>query len=849
MDNVIDLLHQRIAREFAVIYDDLMRDSDKYDVYLVQFDTSINPKPNARDRGVHVELAFIGCSDNAGAVSLPLAYELYPSAAAYNIMHGFNQTTHTGITGMAQTIVGWGLQASFQHDHSSLRSGLSQSIYASGFGAGQCKFGWDFAPAPYENRLAAGMRTTYAILRVPKSSSEVMQASLHVDWPKRDRRYPGWNPLHWFRLDAGENAPQNLSIELPHHHALQLTHVSYVPADTGEKGTGGNSAARPTTDSGKLAAVSTAASGGNSALDLPPATPTPTPRPAVIQVTFRHPVDPNLIITANDQILRRVRDVRGRGLYSDSTTSNALHLAGNGAEIDNLASSRFGLLESDRLGDDTWFQADSRTILLNISRQTAGTDHFPVIRIIDPSSGIGGELTALAREADEVRVGEWFFTQGASLVTSTFQPLFTKPYTAGPFQVFVQNVQKKKDTQGTDHLQSVDLRLVSRATAGRKLIYLNDQAQVVIEANPSEDHYILPKHDNNHLPSEQTGTAGQTGTALRPNWPLDCRQDRGALVCSIPIRAFQQFCGASTTTSATLLAQVAADTDFSCLSHFKVWVDQAPYYGRPGMWGDQDVNDSGTLNANLNPELIPRGNYHISEEKVNITSPVAEYMWVANLDLVNFDKNATYCIPEFAGSADAPARKVSEAAAARKWSGEQLSFWPQHLESVKSQMQPCEDPTTPQRSAFLVKTTSHGISIEVPFAFFPQLPDSLHLKIAGSADPPVEIPSLREQLIPHDVRIIDLGNKKYQFQAEHMRAVHSVYVTSKKDGTSKFITIQSTSYSTLEVDASSLTDGVSYTVQLGIGEGKFGDAYVDLFQSDDAGRESLQVLSIPDKAK
>jgi hypothetical protein len=867
MDNVIDLLHQRIAREFAVIYDDLMRDSEHFDVYLVQFDTSINPKSEARDRGVHVEMAFKHCDDQT--VSVPLAYELYPSAAAYNIMHGFNQTTHVGITGIAQTVVGFGLQASFQHDHSSLRSGLSQSIYASGFGAGQCKFGWDFAPAPNENRLAPGLRTTYAILRVPKGPdrSGPLQATLRVDWTKRDRRYPGWNPLNWHRSDEWKkNMFSNISVVLPRDHVLRVTHVSYVPADTGEKGTGEESngakpaappsAASPAANAGAAPAPANASAPASVSAA---AMATPTPRPAVIQVRFDYPVDPNLIVTVNDQILKRVRDVRGRGLYSESTTT--LHLSGNAAETNDLSGSRFGLLESDSLGEDTWFQADSRTILLNVGRKTAGTDHFPVVRIIDPSAGGGGELTALAREADEVRVGEWFFTQTDTLTSSSFQPLFTRPYGAGRFEISIQNVETGL-SEAKNYLKSADLRIVSHAHVGRRPIYLNDQAQVVIEADADKERYILPSSSDTRLPAERRAVP------LQANWAMDCRQDRGALICPIPLSAFRQFCAAKTSKkeAAALATDLKSDAPFGCLSDFKVWVDQAPYYGRLGLWGDQNLKDEAVLGPDLKKDLIPRGSYRVKEEKVNAGSPIAEYMWIAELDLINFDPNSDYCIPELAGTAVGPRNTLATAAKTknrtRDWTAAQLQFWTQEFKDVSSKPNTCAEAND---SAFLLDKTPYGIRIQVPFAHFLELPESLHLERIPKAEKgkqqpeanavpvsspvePIELPSLRDQLIPGDVKIIDLGQKKYQFQGEHMRAVHSVYVTNKKDRKSTFIPIQSNSYNALEVDASSLDDGANYTIQLGIGDGRFGDAYVDLFQSDKTGLETQQVLAIPPKA-
>ncbi len=872
MDNVIDLLHQRIAREFAVIYDDLMRDSEHFDVYLVQFDTSINPKSEARDRGVHVEMAFESCKD--GNDPVPLAYELYPSAAAYNIMHGFNQTTHTGITGIAQTVVGFGLQASFQHDHSSLRSGLSQSIYASGFGAGQCRFGWDFAPAPNENRLAPGLRTTYAILRVPKvpGRSGPLHATLRVDWTKRDRRYPGWNPLNWHRSDESkEKSDPKISVVLPQDHVLQVTHVSYVPADSGEKGTGAIAtaakAANPAAQSGTTAApaTGTAASPKADSTITAAASPTPTPRPAVIQVRFNYPVDPNLIVTANDQILRRVRDVRGRGLYSDSTTP--LHLAGNAAETSDLSGSRFGLLESDSLGEDTWLQADSHTILLNVGKKTAGTDHFPVIRIIDPSSGSGEELTTLARDANEVRIGEWFFTQPGTLSPSSFQPMFTKPYDPGPFSVFIQSAIPGEPQSGQPRLDTLDIRLVSYATTHdrHRPIYLHDQAQVVLEADV-KDH-----KDRFAIPENVDASVAIVDQALRlnPNWALECSQDRGALVCSPPLDAMRDFCNApqSRADAVCLKKGCAAPKarvprDLNCLTNFKVWLDQSPYYGRAGLWGDADLRirtQQGYRNVPLetlnsdNEDVIARGQYEIREELVDAKSPNLGYAWVADLELVN--PAGSYEIPEFSNLQKSITDQLSAALTGIESKSREQAKVKAQQSGVKAEqsVRPffntkdnfCGGTTS---VPFQVVTTDRGICVVIPYAFFSALPQRLHLERHGNPVSRIELPSLRDELIPHDLKIVPQDKNVYQLQGDNVRAVDKV-ILSAKDHKACALTPVTRSYNVIQIDITPCSHeaGVQFTVQLGLGDGKL-DAYVDLFQTDKSGLETQQVLAIPAKA-
>ncbi|HEU4414705.1 MAG TPA: hypothetical protein VFT65_07965 [Candidatus Angelobacter sp.] len=905
MDNVIDLLHQRIAREFSVIYDDLMRDSDKYDVYLVQFDTSINPEPGARDRGVHVAMEFTGCGATQPN-ALPLAYELYPSAAAYNIMHGFNQTTHTGVTGMAQTIVGFGLQASFQHDHSSLRSGLSQSLYASGFGAGQNKFGWDFAAAPDENRLAPGLRTTYAILRVPKGCGESVQAKLRVEWPKRDRRYPGWNPFHWIRSDAAKNATNALSVEFPHNHALQLTHVSYVPADTGEKGNGDSTPQKPP----PAAAVATPASSAGAAAAAPAAEPAATPKPAVIQVRFLRPIDPNLVVTVNDQILKRVRDVRGRGLYSDSTT--ALHLAGNAAETAAITGSRFGLLESDTLGEDTWLQADSHTILLNIGWKTAGTDHFPVVRIIDPSSGGGSELTELARQADEVRIGEWFFTQPTTLTSASFQPLYTKPYDPGPFRVFIQKVTR----DATDKLQDLELRLVSYATTrtGHKPIYLHDQAQVVLEADviDHKDRYRVPVSVNPALASRDQALL------LRPNWAMVCRQDRGALVCAVPIDEMRSFCHAAQSADDALgkntgQQQTAPET-LDCLSNFKIWLDQAPYYGRAGLWGDADLDlskkgaagaahsssqpagrngrpsaqatpPSGSDQLRYQPVLLKtaqqqnttvptkspkrqfglealkesdedflwRGNYEIRERR----HPGSDFLeWLVQLEILDSASVPGYTMQEFgdlAGNITERSFVAGHPAQARAANRQAMAANDEKTRNLLQKYfsdpgKECSKSGDPQ-SAFHVCTERRKISFTVPFALFSFLPETLHLQRASDPDSILELPGLSDQIVPHNLKIVKLNDKTFQFQGAHLKAVNGVQLVAPGKPVAPAVAPLATSANVVDVllDDKPCAD-VPCPIQLTIGGDRatLPGTIIDLTRTDESGKEIPQ--TIPDIA-
>jgi hypothetical protein len=180
MDNVIELLRQRLAREFGVMYDDLSRQSSEYDHYLAQFDIGLLAGRHGKKQHPRVIIHFTG--NNV------LAYDLFPSGAAYNTATGQSKTTRIGISGAAQTLFGFGLSAAFNHSRNQLRSSLSQTMYISGFGTGSSQFGWTFGTAPFEDFISPGSRSVYAILLVPKGLQKTpIEANVRTCWVKEGR--------------------------------------------------------------------------------------------------------------------------------------------------------------------------------------------------------------------------------------------------------------------------------------------------------------------------------------------------------------------------------------------------------------------------------------------------------------------------------------------------------------------------------------------------------------------------------------------------------------------------------------------------------------------------------------
>ena len=747
MDNVIELLHERLSRELAVMYDDVSRQSGKYDVYLVQFDIGVLPGVNASDRNLQVKVAF---KENV------TAYELYPSASSYNIMHTMDKTSRLGISGAAQTLFGFGLSAAFNREHDQMHSGLSQSLYVSGFGAGSQSFGWLIGSAPFENVIAPGTRTVHALIMVPKGTKRVTAEVSHC-WPSRQARY------HWFGSSSDDGcdkgAPGVISLDLPNQQVpLTIRRVSYVP---------------------RLAAP-----------NVKPEDPDALKQTNTVQLTFGEPIDPNLTITAGDRIISRVRDFRGRALYGAGTDT----LAGTSNEQSAVAASRFGLLEKDKLDPDTWFQLNPRSILLNLSLATAGTDNFPVIRVAGPD-GEGAELSTLIAKAPDdptdpvVRVDEWQFKVGGwranygylanEFLESAFLPLFHLPYDSGRIAVFVDSV-----TPGQPN-QPKTIRIVSERRAGlSNPPWLHERAQVVLQP--------------------LTGPDSPTPDPLA----LDCDQEEGTLLCKMP----KNLAGAK-----------------DQILNYKIWLDQPPYQHRPGLWADSNIPKPAESDA-WKAQIYPWGGWHdISETCTSSCSSTETWSdWTASVflhiptqpkqptpiqpgqpsvapgvpkaDLERHDASDSmrgwehgggepplpvappkshYCIEEFQNlpeiftkAIDALRQDRSDWAKEYRKAGETLAA-SKHQDEYAAITEDKNSTAKCKSDLIKVTTTPSGITLQIPFLLLSVIADNLHLKAIpqDNCDESkdfcrITLPDLHTQLLPGTVELVPLQPNTYRLTGD-----------------------------------------------------------------------------------
>ncbi len=234
LDNFITLLYERLAREVSVLQDDLMRDPEN-EAFLLQFDVGLYPSKRSSDHVARVEfnLQCPGCR----------IYSLYPGMSAYNIASYTGSSKRTTLWGNVLTLLGFGLSASYRRQVDTLQGGLVQSVYTAGFqngvlntpddkyspeetaGFATQSFGWYYGQAPTEKLVTPGMRTTFAMLTVPRNLIE-----------KNEDRFGNVNTCLGFKINGAWARRDNPTLQHSYVSALGdvakvLSFPAYYPAN------------------------------------------------------------------------------------------------------------------------------------------------------------------------------------------------------------------------------------------------------------------------------------------------------------------------------------------------------------------------------------------------------------------------------------------------------------------------------------------------------------------------------------------------------------------------------------------------------------------------------------------
>ncbi|HEV2990707.1 MAG TPA: hypothetical protein VG759_19880 [Candidatus Angelobacter sp.] len=128
--------------------------------------------------------------------NMPYVLELIPRQGALNVSDAHSTSRAFGFSGLFGFLTGLGGGARFERQHDEFSQFTQQEVFASAFGKGAQTFGWTFGPLPGTKRLAPGLRTTYAVLVVPKSTRAIQLEAYGCSYrrrtvPKNPFTYPG----------------------------------------------------------------------------------------------------------------------------------------------------------------------------------------------------------------------------------------------------------------------------------------------------------------------------------------------------------------------------------------------------------------------------------------------------------------------------------------------------------------------------------------------------------------------------------------------------------------------------------------------------------------------------------
>jgi hypothetical protein len=162
--------------------------------------------------------------------------DLIPRQSALNVAEAQSTSRAYGFAGLIGLISGFGAKARYEQQRDTYNQFAQQEAYASAFGKGQDTFGWTFGPLPGTKRMAPGLRTTYAVLVVPRTARVVRMEGIGCGY--RRRRVPQ-DP---FQYDDGQNSDEDCGkkvsydLEIPTgDDSFFLEGVFYKPAPAGQR--------------------------------------------------------------------------------------------------------------------------------------------------------------------------------------------------------------------------------------------------------------------------------------------------------------------------------------------------------------------------------------------------------------------------------------------------------------------------------------------------------------------------------------------------------------------------------------------------------------------------------------
>jgi hypothetical protein len=160
--------------------------------------------------------------------------DLIPRQSSLIVNETYDSVKGLNIWGGFAWLFGLGVKGSFQRQKEEFQQFLHQEVYASGFGKGETDFGWTFGPLPGTKRLAPGLRTTYAVVIVPKEAETIVLKSRSCFFKQKYNQPYNYHATgNWNEPDDDKfcEAEQEFTIPIPNggdYQGFRVDEVRYL---------------------------------------------------------------------------------------------------------------------------------------------------------------------------------------------------------------------------------------------------------------------------------------------------------------------------------------------------------------------------------------------------------------------------------------------------------------------------------------------------------------------------------------------------------------------------------------------------------------------------------------------
>src|SRR5262249_13085810 len=169
--------------------------------------------------------------------------DIIPRQSSLNVNDIQSTVKATGILAAFKFLFGFAGQVNFQRQKEQFEQYVHQEMYASGFGKGNRDFGWTFGALPGTNRVAPGVRTTYAALVVPEDAESIILSARGCYFPRKsyqpldfeDTGHEDWKHPNDFRnYNCGDD--QTYIVPVPDGGKASNFWVTNIDYEDGKKG-------------------------------------------------------------------------------------------------------------------------------------------------------------------------------------------------------------------------------------------------------------------------------------------------------------------------------------------------------------------------------------------------------------------------------------------------------------------------------------------------------------------------------------------------------------------------------------------------------------------------------------